>query len=123
MISGGVMRVGCDATMMLRAPLAVANEVQYAMPQVSTIGPTRRRESRVRRTQARGTTGEDKRVAVRMLGLLVPRRRRGLLSCGQAPDAKDVEIAVLRHQLAVLRQQVARPRFAPADRMVPAADA
>jgi hypothetical protein len=36
-------------------------------------------------------------------------------------DAKDVEIAVLRHQLVVLRRQVARPRYTPADRMVLAA--
>jgi len=42
----------------------------------------------------------------------------GVLGCGPTPDAKDVEIAVLRHQLAVLRRQVARPRYRPADRMV-----
>jgi hypothetical protein len=34
------------------------------------------------------------------------------------PDVKDIEIAVLRHQLMVVRRQVARPRYAPADRMV-----
>ncbi len=45
------------------------------------------------------------------LGFLVLRRLLGLLGRGQTPDAKDVEIAVLRHQLAVLRRQVARPRF------------
>src|SRR6266508_921033 len=37
------------------------------------------------------------------------------------PDAKDVEIAVLRHQLAVLRRQVPRPRYTPADRLLLAA--
>lgn len=46
------------------------------------------------------------------------RRVLGLLGVGPAPDAKDVEIAVLRHQLAVLRRQVRRPRYYPTDRLV-----
>jgi putative transposase len=39
-----------------------------------------------------------------------------LLGRFQSEHAKDVEIAVLRHQLDVLRRQVKRPEFQPADR-------
>jgi putative transposase len=41
-----------------------------------------------------------------------------LVGLGPVPDAKDIEIAVLRYQLMVVRRQVARPRYAPQDRMV-----
>jgi putative transposase len=57
-------------------------------------------------------------VVVRMLGFVIVRGLLGLLGVGPAPDAKDVEIAVLRHQLAVLRRQVTRPRYTPTDRML-----
>jgi hypothetical protein len=48
---------------------------------------------------------------------LIVRRLLGLAGLGPAPAAKDVEIAVLRHQMAVLRRQVARPRYTPGDRL------
>jgi hypothetical protein len=57
-------------------------------------------------------------VVVRTLAFLVLRRILGVVSGGQTPDAKDVEIAVLRHRLAVVRRLVARPRYTPGDRMV-----
>ena len=57
-------------------------------------------------------------VVVRTLAFLVLRRILGVVGGGSSPDAKDVEIAVLRHQLAVLRRQVTRPRFTPTDRIV-----
>src|SRR5689334_23556269 len=57
-------------------------------------------------------------MVVRTLAFVIVRRVLGLVGLGSAPDAKDVEIAVLRHQLMVVRRQVARPRYAPSDRMV-----
>jgi hypothetical protein len=55
-------------------------------------------------------------MVVRTLAFVIVRRLLGLV--GPAPDEKDVEIAVLRHQLLVLRRQVARPRYTPTDRLV-----
>jgi len=49
---------------------------------------------------------------------LVVRHVLRLDGLGPKPDDKDVEIAVLRHQLAVLHRQDPRPRYAPTDRLV-----
>jgi putative transposase len=55
-------------------------------------------------------------LAVRaLLGALV-RSRRGL-------HGKDIELMVLRHELEILRRQVARPKLKPADRALLAAAA
>ena len=53
-------------------------------------------------------------MVLSILYLLLRRLLR--LTAGSENAAKDVEIAVLRHQLRVLRRQVGRPRFRPADR-------
>src|SRR5438067_7139540 len=57
-------------------------------------------------------------VVIRTLAFVIVRRLLGLAGFGSAPDEKDVEIAVLRHQLLVLRRQVTRPRYTSTDRLV-----
>jgi putative transposase len=57
-------------------------------------------------------------MVMRTVAFLVVRRVLGLVRLGPSPDAKDVEIAVLRHQLVVLQRQITRPRFTPSDRLV-----
>lgn len=55
-------------------------------------------------------------MVMRTLTFIVVRRVLGLIGLGP-PDAQDMEIAVLRRQLMVLHRQIARPRYAPSDRM------
>ncbi len=57
-------------------------------------------------------------MALSFLYLMARRLVGMLLGRLQSEHAKDVEIAVLRHQLKVLRRQVKRPEFQPADRAV-----
>jgi transposase InsO family protein len=55
---------------------------------------------------------------MRTLAFVVLRRVLSMVGGGRTLDAKEVEIAVLRHQLAVVRRQVTRPRYTPGDQMV-----
>jgi putative transposase len=48
-----------------------------------------------------------------LLGGALVRSRRGL-------DVKDIELLVLRHELAILRRQVVRPKLGMADRALSA---
>jgi putative transposase len=55
-------------------------------------------------------------MALSFLYLMTRRLLGVLFGSLRGEHAKDVEIAVLRHQLEVLHRQVKRPEFRPADR-------
>lgn len=57
-------------------------------------------------------------MVVRTVAFAVVRRVLRLVGLGPGADANEVEIAVLRHQLMVLRRQVSRPQYTPTDRLV-----
>jgi hypothetical protein len=54
---------------------------------------------------------------MRTVAFIVVRRVLALVGLGPSTGAKDVEIAVLRHQLMVQRQ-IVRPRYTPSDRLI-----
>jgi putative transposase len=55
-------------------------------------------------------------MALSFLDFLARRLVSMVLGGLHSEHARDVEIAVLHHQLEVLRRQVKRPEFRPADR-------
>lgn len=60
-------------------------------------------------------------MSVSLVYLLLRQVLQMLTQLARDDGAKDVEILVLRHQVAVLRRHVRRPKLKPADRVVLAA--
>ena len=60
-------------------------------------------------------------MVLSLVYLLVGRAFALIVLCGRGEASKDVELLVLRHEVAVLRRQISRPRLPPADRVLLAA--
>jgi putative transposase len=92
----------------MRYPVGLANSVRCRDVQVCAPLPSRRLSGcRV--------------MSVSLVYLLLRQVLRMLTQLSRDDGAKDVELLVLRHQVAVLRRQVSRPDLEPTDRVVLAA--
>jgi putative transposase len=60
-------------------------------------------------------------VAVSLMYVLACRLFELVLLLARGERSKELEILVLRHELSILRRQVRRPQFTPADRLLLAA--
>src|SRR5215217_5866624 len=60
----------------------------------------------------------DRRMTLRLLYLLFCQALRWLALLARSSASKDAELLILRHEVAVLRRQVTRPRVNWADRAV-----
>jgi hypothetical protein len=123
-MSGGQPYVALRVHVCRRTTLVAARKIESCGVRNGVEGCTRWRvgchlsASAVSSEDTKTVCGRLWVMVVRTLALVIVRRVLGLVGLGPAPDAKDIEIAVLRHQLMVVRRQVARPRYAPQDRMV-----
>jgi hypothetical protein len=68
-----------------------------------------------------GAAGTIRVVSASLVYLLLRQILQMLTQLARDGGAKDVELLVLRHQVAVLRRQVYRPDLQPTDRVVLAA--
>ena len=70
---------------------------------------------------ASGDRLDDQAMSASLVYLLLRQVLRMLTQLARDGGAKDVELLVLRHEVAVLRRRVHRPHLQPADRVVLAA--
>ena len=82
---------------------------------------TRRRSVALSGLARLGRLGQDRGLCLLVFYLIMIRAFGWLLLLARSQESKDAEIMVARHEVAVLRRQVARPDLDWADRAVLAA--